>query len=73
MSNDTGGQAFPIPILSRPKVTTKQAYQAGRDYAINGANTNNCHFSIFMSGENTAEWERGAAEACEAEKRRREQ
>ena len=34
-------------------------YQAGRDYAINGANTVNCHFRWFATKESTREWERG--------------
>ena len=38
-------------------------YDHGYDAAVNGANTVNCHFSIFNSRENTKEWERGNADA----------
>ena len=48
-----------INKLIVPEKTLDDCYQAGRDYALNGANTDNCHFSLFSSPENTAEWERG--------------
>ena len=35
------------------------AYKMGYDCGLNGANTTNCHFSLFSTAENTAEWERG--------------
>ena len=40
-------------------------YQAGYDCGKNGANTKNCHFTLFSSPDKMAEWERGkrAAEA----------
>ena len=34
-------------------------YEAGYDCGSNGANTVNCHFSIFSLPEDTKEWERG--------------
>lgn len=36
-----------------------RAYEAGQDYAVNGANTENCHFSLFGSTEAAAAWARG--------------
>lgn len=36
-----------------------EAYRRGYDAGMNGANTHNCHFSIFAKSENTKEWERG--------------
>lgn len=36
-----------------------KAYLMGFDCAMNGANTTNCHFSIFSSEQNTREWEQG--------------
>jgi len=39
----------------------KTAYEAGRDCALNGANTENCNFKWFATPESTAEWERGKA------------
>lgn len=44
-------------------VRPDEAYRAGRDCALNGANTTNCHFKYFASRELTSEWERGKAEA----------
>lgn len=37
----------------------KYAYDMGVDCAKNGANTTNCHFSIFSNPENTKAWEKG--------------
>ncbi len=34
-------------------------YAYGYDAGRNGANTENCHFTIFSSPERTKEWERG--------------
>ena len=34
-------------------------FEAGKDCAINGANTTNCHFSIFSTPERTRQWEAG--------------
>lgn len=43
--------------------TETEAYQMGRDCALNGANTTNCHFTLFATPHLTAAWERGKAEA----------
>ena len=40
-------------------MTNTAAYNFGRDYALNGANKINCHFSIFLSPETTKSWELG--------------
>lgn len=50
-------------FLANSKVSSKEAYEYGKDYGMNGANQTNCHFSIFSSNENTAAWERGKREA----------
>lgn len=39
------------------------AYEAGKDSVINGANTENCNFRIFSTPEKTKAWERGVADA----------
>jgi hypothetical protein len=39
----------------------QEAYNAGRDSAIHGANTTNCHFRHFATREKTMMWERGRA------------
>lgn len=36
-----------------------EAFKQGQDYAKNGANTTNCHFSIFASPTLLKAWERG--------------
>lgn len=41
------------------KEELKEAYEAGIDYAKNGANENNCNFSLFSSKEKTKAWEQG--------------
>ncbi len=46
-------------IMDIPKVEKSVAYDMGLDCGLNGANTTNCHFSIFADKENTKEWERG--------------
>ena len=35
------------------------AFNLGKDCRENGANTNNCHFSIFSDPEFTKAWEEG--------------
>lgn len=35
------------------------SYEAGQDYAANGANEENCHFSFFATKEMKEDWERG--------------
>lgn len=41
------------------KISKEYAYKMGKNCAKNGANFENCHFSIFSSIENTDEWVRG--------------
>jgi len=38
------------------------AYQMGKDYAKNGANTINCNFAIFSKPKFTKAWEKGKQE-----------
>ena len=51
-----------IKGLIPSKRSKEYAYKMGKDCAKNGANTTNCHFSIFSSKENTEAWERGKKE-----------
>lgn len=51
-----------IKALTPPKRSKEYAYKMGKDCAKNGANTTNCHFSIFSSKENTEAWDRGNKE-----------
>ena len=51
-----------IKALIPPTRSKQYAYKMGKDCAKNGANTTNCHFSIFSSKENTEAWERGKNE-----------
>ena len=48
-----------ISKLIPPKRSKDYAYEMGFDSSINGANTTNCHFSIFASDENKKSWEAG--------------
>ena len=59
-----------IKALIPPKRSKEHAYKIGRDCAKNGANTTNCHFSIFSSRDNADEWERGLRETEEAKEPR---
>lgn len=43
--------------------TVARARKMGRDCALNGPNTRNCHFSLFASPELTQAWEQGKREA----------
>jgi hypothetical protein len=52
-----------VSRLIPPKRDKSYAYKMGYDCGKNGANTTNCHFSIFSSKENTKEWERGKKDA----------
>ena len=52
-----------IPSLALPRSSNKEAYDAGYDSVINGANTENCNFRYFMSKRAKNEWERGASDA----------
>lgn len=44
----------------------KKAYDYGYDCGKNGANTENCHFTIFSNGKFTKAWERGKKAALKA-------
>lgn len=39
----------------------EEAYKAGLDYAMNGSNATNCHFSFFATPELMKAWELGKA------------
>lgn len=39
----------------------EEAYKAGRDCALNGSSTTNCHFSLFATPELMRAWEMGKA------------
>ena len=54
---------FVKKITDIPKVEGSKAYNMGFDCGLNGANTTNCHFSIFQNQTNTKEWERGKKNA----------
>lgn len=52
-------------LSSTPEID--HAREMGRDYARNGANTTNCHFSLFCTREHTEAWERGRDEVNDVE------
>ena len=45
------------------------AYKTGEACALSGANTTNCHFSIFSTWQNTTAWKQGKL-AGEASKKK---
>jgi len=50
-------------LLEKMKAQDKsESYKQGFDCAVNGANTTNCHFTLFSTAENTREWERGKSD-----------
>lgn len=51
-----------ISKLIPPKRSKDYAFKMGFDSYVNGANTTNCHFSIFSSAKNTKAWEDGVKE-----------
>ena len=51
-----------------PKATIKMAYNAGYACGKNGANTTNCHFSLFATPEHTRAWEKGKRDYDEGKK-----
>lgn len=46
-------------MFRRLQVQAGDHYAKGWDAAVNGPTTENCHFSLFNTPENTREWERG--------------
>ena len=48
-----------ISKLIPPKRSKGYAFKMGVDCAMNGADTKNCHFSIFSSRTNARAWEDG--------------
>jgi len=44
----------------------EKAYNLGWDCQVNGANEENCHFSLFSTPEITKAWEAGKKDAKEA-------
>ena len=52
--SDVIARALTLPVRSK-----EYAYKQGFDCGNNGANDDNCDYTIFSCPENTAEWERG--------------
>lgn len=50
-------------LVKKTAVVQSNAYEAGYDNGMNGANPTNCDFRIFGSPESTREWERGKEQA----------
>jgi hypothetical protein len=45
--------------MNEERTPEQAAFEAGRDYAIDGPNTRNCHYLHFATPEMTIAWERG--------------
>lgn len=56
-------------LISTQPPPEREAFAAGYDSAINGANETNCHFTIFTTQDNTRAWERGAEAAKQVKAR----
>jgi hypothetical protein len=41
----------------------EETYRMGRDYALNGASEESCHFYLFATPEHLRAWEEGKADA----------
>ncbi len=52
-----------ILVKKLPTANEKICFAMGYDCEMNGADTKNCHFSLFSTKENTAAWEAGKAQA----------
>ena len=50
-------------LISLQLPERQEAFVLGYNSVLDGANEENCHFSIFTLEENTKAWEAGAAEA----------
>ncbi len=67
--DEAAGGKSPLPENSASekshadKMGGSLPYLMGYDCEIHGANTTNCHFSLFDSPEHTAAWEAGVAQA----------
>lgn len=48
-----------------PTSNERICFAMGYDCEMNGANTTNCHFSLFSSPENTKAWQAGKDKARE--------
>jgi hypothetical protein len=53
----------------QPPVTKEHTERMGFDSEFNGANTTNCHFSLFGSPELTKAWELGNKRGAEAKQK----
>jgi len=51
-------------IADIPKVNAEICFKAGYDAEMNGANTTNCHFSLFSNPQFAAAWENGKKQAA---------
>lgn len=48
-----------IEELIPTRLLYDECYKGGFDCAVNGATTDNCHFSYFSTPEKSARWEQG--------------
>lgn len=53
-----------------PTADAKRSYKMGRDCAKHGANTTNCHFSLFQNKDCTTAWELGKEDESRKEEER---
>lgn len=61
--SDLIARALTLPVRS-----TSYAYDHGFDCGVNGADTDNCDYTIFSCSENTQAWERGKTAGDQAKR-----
>ena len=52
-------------LLSIPQPDLRHCFQMGYECEMSGANTTNCHFSIFSTKERMQAWEAGKKQAAQ--------
>jgi len=57
-----------LRMSKQDQTSEEKCYEAGYDSVVNGANTENCHFTFFATPTKTAAWERGAAAARDGDR-----
>jgi hypothetical protein len=58
-SSDAVARLEDEQAMNEERTPEQAAFEAGRDCAINGPNTRNCHYLHFATPEMTIAWERG--------------
>jgi len=52
-------KAFRMCVWMARVSNAEHSFEMGRDYCVNGANSKNCHYSLFSTRECADAWEAG--------------